>query len=86
MSARLSLLSLACLFLAAGAAFAKPPGLPLNPLADGKERMPVELEFFAPTSPATPQAVIGPVGGGRVPMAPAEALTDLLALAWTISR
>jgi hypothetical protein len=86
MSSRIRRLSLACLLFASGPLSAKPPELPLDPRIDGKERTPVELEFFAPMTPAPQSGVVAPVGGVRLPIPPADAVTDLLALAWAISR
>jgi hypothetical protein len=85
MSPRIRRLSLACVLFAAGSALAKPPELPLDPRVDGKERTPVELEFFAPMTPAPQFGVVAPVGG-RAPTSPAEVLNSVLAVAWAIYR
>src|SRR5689334_3907111 len=54
MPARTPLFAPALTLLAAGAAAAKPPGLPADPHPNGKERTPAEREYHAPAGPATP--------------------------------
>jgi|GEM_PF-5012140 hypothetical protein len=40
------------LVLAGGAVWAKPPGLPLDPRSEGRERDPVARDHYAPVPPA----------------------------------
>lgn len=40
------------LVLAGGAVWAKPPGLPLDPRAEGREFDPVARDHYAPVAPA----------------------------------
>ena len=64
MSARTALFAVTLALAAAGAAAGKPPGLPADPRAEGRERTPVEREFYLPERP-TPRPDVGEAGGGR---------------------
>jgi hypothetical protein len=45
-------LAVCALVLAGGAVWAKPPGLPLDPRAEGRELDPVARDHYAPVPPA----------------------------------
>ena len=72
MSARTAVLTLGLSLLAAGAAAAKPPGLPADPHPAGRERAPVEREFHAAGRPDSPLGFTTAWPGGESRMTPAE--------------
>jgi hypothetical protein len=73
MSARAALLAIGLTLSAAGTAAAKPPGLPADPHADGKERTPVEREYHTTARTESPLGFVTTWPAGRAPMTPAEA-------------
>jgi hypothetical protein len=74
MSARTPLLAFGLSLVAALPAAAKPPGLPADPLPNGQERTPVELEFHLalPGLPPLAFALPWPGCGTRAPLSPAQ--------------
>ena len=77
MSMRIALLGLGGVLAAAGATEAKPPGLPVGPLAEGVEPTPVAREYYEP-GVRRPDVWAGPVPGWAGRGDEATPLADLI--------